>query len=249
MLEIKNLHVRVGEKDILKGLNLTVGAGQVHAIMGPNGSGKSTMSYVLAGRAGYDVTDGAILYNGENLVGMPPEERAAKGVFLAMQYPVEIPGVTTMMFLKSVLNALARARGQSEMDAIAVLKAVRKKAVILNVSEEMLKRALNVGFSGGEKKRLEILQMALFEPKLAILDETDSGLDIDALKLVAEGVNSLRSPERAMLVIIHYQRLLDYIVPDRVHVLSNGRFIKEGGKELALELEAKGYEQIVKDAA
>jgi len=249
MLEIKNLHVRVGEKDILKGLNLTVGAGQVHAIMGPNGSGKSTLSYVLAGRAGYDVTDGAILYNGENLVGMPPEERAAKGVFLAMQYPVEIPGVTTMMFLKSVLNALARARGQSEMDAIAVLKAVRKKAVILNVSEEMLKRALNVGFSGGEKKRLEILQMALFEPKLAILDETDSGLDIDALKLVAEGVNSLRSPERAMLVITHYQRLLDYIVPDRVHVLSNGRFIKEGGKELALELEAKGYEQIVKDAA
>ena len=249
MLEIKNLHVRVGEKDILKGLNLTVGAGQVHAIMGPNGSGKSTLSYVLAGRAGYDVTDGAILYNGENLVGMPPEERAAKGVFLAMQYPVEIPGVTTMMFLKSALNALARARGQSEMDAIAVLKAVRKKAATLNVSEEMLKRALNVGFSGGEKKRLEILQMALFEPKLAILDETDSGLDIDALKLVAEGVNSLRSPERAMLVITHYQRLLDYIVPDRVHVLSNGRIIKEGGKELALELEAKGYEQIVKDAA
>ena len=249
MLEIKNLHVRVGEKDILKGLNLTVGAGQVHAIMGPNGSGKSTLSYVLAGRAGYDVTDGAILYNGENLVGMPPEERAAKGVFLAMQYPVEIPGVTTMMFLKSALNALARARGQSEMDAIAVLKAVRKKAATLNVSEEMLKRALKVGFSGGEKKRLEILQMALFEPKLAILDETDSGLDIDALKLVAEGVNSLRSPERAMLVITHYQRLLDYIVPDRVHVLSNGRIIKEGGKELALELEAKGYEQIVKDAA
>ena len=249
MLEIKNLHVRVGDKDILKGLNLTVGAGQVHAIMGPNGSGKSTLSYVLAGRAGYDVTDGAILYNGENLVGMPPEERAAKGVFLAMQYPVEIPGVTTMMFLKSALNALARARGQNEMDAIAVLKAVRKKAATLNVSEEMLKRALNVGFSGGEKKRLEILQMALFEPKLAILDETDSGLDIDALKLVAEGVNSLRSPERAMLVITHYQRLLDYIVPDRVHVLSNGRIIKEGGKELALELEAKGYEQIVRDAA
>ena len=249
MLEIKNLHVRVGDKDILKGLNLTVGAGQVHAIMGPNGSGKSTLSYVLAGRAGYDVTDGAILYNGENLVGMPPEERAAKGVFLAMQYPVESPGVTTMMFLKSALNALARARGQNEMDAIAVLKAVRKKAATLNVSEEMLKRALNVGFSGGEKKRLEILQMALFEPKLAILDETDSGLDIDALKLVAEGVNSLRSPERAMLVITHYQRLLDYIVPDRVHVLSNGRIIKEGGKELALELEAKGYEQIVRDAA
>lgn len=249
MLDIKNLHVAVGGKEILKGLNLKVEAGQVHAIMGPNGSGKSTLSYVLAGRAGYDITEGSISYNGEDLAALPPEERAAKGVFLAMQYPVEIPGVTTMMFLKSALNAQRRSRGESEMDAIGVLKTVRKKAAALNVSEEMLKRALNVGFSGGEKKRLEILQMALFEPKLAILDETDSGLDIDALRLVAEGVNSLRSPERAMLVITHYQRLLDYIVPDRIHVLAKGRIVAEGGKELALELEAKGYEQIVKDAA
>jgi Fe-S cluster assembly ATP-binding protein len=249
MLDIKNLHVAVDGKEILKGLSLRVDAGQVHAIMGPNGSGKSTLSYVLAGRAGYEVTEGSIAYNGEDLVALPPEERAAKGVFLAMQYPVEIPGVTTMMFLKSAINAQRRTRGEPEMDAIGVLKTVRKKAAALNISEEMLKRALNVGFSGGEKKRLEILQMALFEPKLAILDETDSGLDIDALRLVAEGVNSLRSPERAMLVITHYQRLLDYIVPDRIHVLAGGRIVAEGGKELALELEAKGYEQIVKDAA
>ena len=249
MLEIKNLHVSIGGKEILKGLNLSITAGQVHAIMGPNGSGKSTLSYVLAGRAGYDITQGSITYNGEDLGALPPEARAAKGVFLAMQYPVEIPGVTTMMFLKSALNAQRRARGESELDAIGVLKTVRRKAAALNVSEEMLKRALNVGFSGGEKKRLEILQMSLFEPKLAILDETDSGLDIDALKLVAEGVNVLRSPERAMLVITHYQRLLDYIVPDRIHVLAKGRIIAEGGKELALELEAKGYDQIVKDAA
>ncbi|MGZ5920554.1 MAG: Fe-S cluster assembly ATPase SufC [Rhizomicrobium sp.] len=249
MLDIKNLHVVVGGKEILKGLTLRVDAGQVHAIMGPNGSGKSTLSYVLAGRAGYDVTEGSITYNGEDLTALPPEVRAAKGVFLAMQYPVEIPGVTTMMFLKSALNAQRRSRGESEMDAIGILKTVRKKAASLNVSEDMLKRALNVGFSGGEKKRLEILQMALFEPKLAILDETDSGLDIDALRLVAEGVNALRAPERAMLVITHYQRLLDYIVPDRIHVLANGRIVAEGGKELALELEAKGYEQIVKDAA
>ena len=249
MLEIKNLHVSVGDKEILKGLNLNIAAGQVHAIMGPNGSGKSTLSYVLAGRAGYDITQGSITYNGEDLGALPPEARAAKGVFLAMQYPVEIPGVTTIMFLKSALNAQRRARGESELDAIGVLKTVRRKAAALNVSEEMLKRALNVGFSGGEKKRLEILQMSLFEPKLAMLDETDSGLDIDALKLVAEGVNVLRSPERAMLVITHYQRLLDYIVPDRIHVLAKGRIIAEGGKELALELEAKGYDQIVKDAA
>jgi Fe-S cluster assembly ATP-binding protein len=249
MLDIKNLHVAVGGKEILKGLSLRVDAGEVHAIMGPNGSGKSTLSYVLAGRAGYDITEGSITYNGEDLAALPPEERAAKGVFLAMQYPVEIPGVTTMMFLKSALNAQRRSRGESEMDAIGVLKTVRAKAAALNVSEEMLKRALNVGFSGGEKKRLEILQMALFEPKLAILDETDSGLDIDALRLVAEGVNGLRAPSRAMLVITHYQRLLDYIVPDRIHVLAKGRIVAEGGKELALELEAKGYEQIVKDAA
>ena len=249
MLDIKNLHVAVGGKEILKGLTLRVDAGQVHAIMGPNGSGKSTLSYVLAGRAGYEVTEGSIHYNGEDLVALPPEVRAARGVFLAMQYPVEIPGVTTMMFLKSALNAQRRSRGESEMDAIGILKTVRKKAAALNVSEDMLKRALNVGFSGGEKKRLEILQMALFEPKLAILDETDSGLDIDALRLVAEGVNALRAPERAMLVITHYQRLLDYIVPDRIHVLAHGRIVAEGGKELALELEAKGYEQIAKAPA
>jgi Fe-S cluster assembly ATP-binding protein len=249
MLEIKNLHVSIGDKEILKGLTLSIAAGQVHAIMGPNGSGKSTLSYVLAGRAGYVITQGSITYNGEDLIALPPEARAAKGVFLAMQYPVEIPGVTTMMFLKSALNAQRRARGESEMDAIGVLKIVRRKAAALNISEEMLKRALNVGFSGGEKKRLETLQMALFEPRLAILDETDSGLDIDALRLVAEGVNALRSPERAMLVITHYQRLLDYIVPDRIHVLAKGRIVAEGGKELALELEAKGYDQIVKDAA
>jgi Fe-S cluster assembly ATP-binding protein len=217
--------------------------------MGPNGSGKSTLSYVLAGRDGYEITGGSIRYDGEDLAALRPEERAAKGIFLAMQYPVEIPGVTTMTFLKTALNAQRRARGEKEIDAMGTLRLVREKAKILNISEDMLKRALNVGFSGGEKKRLEILQMALFEPKLAILDETDSGLDIDALKLVAEGVNTLRSPKRAMLVITHYQRLLDYIVPDRVHVLAGGRIIAEGGKELAHELEAKGYAQIVKDAA
>jgi Fe-S cluster assembly ATP-binding protein len=249
MLEIKNLHVAIGGKEILKGLTLSIAAGQVHAIMGPNGSGKSTLSYVLAGRAGYDITEGSITYNGEDLTALPTEARAARGVFLAMQYPVEIPGVTTMTFLKTALNSQRRARGESDLDAIGVLKLVRAKAKTLNISEEMLKRALNVGFSGGEKKRLEILQMALFEPKLAILDETDSGLDIDALRLVAEGVNMLRSPERAMLVITHYQRLLDYIVPDRIHVLAGGRIVAEGGKELALELEAKGYEHIVGQAA
>ncbi len=249
MLEIRDLHVAVGGKEILKGLSLSVNAGEVHAIMGPNGSGKSTLSYVLAGRGGYEITSGSITYRGEDLNALAPEERAAKGVFLAMQYPVEIPGVTTMTFLKTALNSQRRARGESDLDALNVLKRVREKAAGLKVSEDMLKRALNVGFSGGEKKRLEILQMALFEPKLAILDETDSGLDIDALKLVAEGVNALRAPDRAMLVITHYQRLLNYIVPDRVHVLSAGRIIREGGKELAHELEARGYEQIVKDAA
>jgi len=249
MLEIRDLHVAVDGKEILKGLSLNIHAGQVHAIMGPNGSGKSTLSYVLAGRAGYDITEGSILYNGEDLVALPPEARAAKGVFLAMQYPVEIPGVTTMMFLKTALNSQRRARGESDLDAVGVLKLVRAKAKALNVSEEMLKRALNVGFSGGEKKRLEILQMAVFEPKLAILDEPDSGLDIDALLLVAEGVNALREPSRAMLVITHYQRLLDCIVPDRIHVLAGGRIVAEGGKELALELEAKGYEHIVGQAA
>jgi Fe-S cluster assembly ATP-binding protein len=249
MLEIKDLRATVDGKEILKGLTLSVGAGEVHAIMGPNGSGKSTLSYVLAGRAGYDVTGGSILYKGEDLAAMSPDERAAKGVFLAMQYPVEIPGVTTLTFLKAALNAQRRARSEKEVDAVGVLRLVREKAKTLNVPEEMLKRALNVGFSGGEKKRLEILQMALFQPALAILDETDSGLDIDALKLVAEGVNALRAPDRAMLVITHYQRLLNYIVPDRVHVLAKGKIVAEGGKELALKLEAQGYEQIVKDAA
>jgi len=244
MLEIKDLHVAVGGKEILKCLTLSIAAGKVHAIMGPNGSGKSTLSYVLAGRAGYEIMQGSIRYNGEDLNTLPPEERAAKGVFLAMQYPVEIPGVTTLNFLKTALNAQHRARGEKELDAMSVLKFVRKKAAALKISEEMLKRALNVGFSGGEKKRLEILQMALFEPKLAILDETDSGLDIDALKLVAEGVNALRAPDRAMLVITHYQRLLNFIVPDRIHVLAGGRIVAEGGKELAHELEAKGYEHI-----
>jgi Fe-S cluster assembly ATP-binding protein len=249
MLEIKSLHASVDGKEILKGLTLNVGAGEVHAIMGPNGSGKSTLSYVLAGRAGYEVTGGSIIYKGEDLTTLSPDQRASKGVFLAMQYPVEIPGVTTLTFLKTALNAQRRARGEKEVDAVGVLRLVREKAAALKVPEEMLKRALNVGFSGGEKKRLEILQMALFQPALAILDETDSGLDIDALKLVAEGVNALRAPDRAMLVITHYQRLLDYIVPDRIHVLAGGRIIKEGGKELAHELEARGYEQIVKDAA
>jgi Fe-S cluster assembly ATP-binding protein len=249
MLEIENLHVAVGGKEILKGLTLSIEAGQVHAIMGPNGSGKSTLSYVLAGRAGYEITQGSIRYNGEDLNALAPEERAAKGVFLAMQYPVEIPGVTTLNFLKTALNAQRRARKESDLDAMSVLKLVRKKAAALKISEDMLKRALNVGFSGGEKKRLEILQMALFEPKLAILDETDSGLDIDALKLVAEGVNALRAPDRAMLVITHYQRLLNFIVPDRIHVLAHGKIVAEGGKELAHELEAKGYEHIAGKAA
>ena len=249
MLDIKDLHVTVDGKEILKGLTLSVKAGEVHAIMGPNGSGKSTLSYVLAGRAGYEVTSGAILYQGADLVALSPEERAAKGVFLAMQYPVEIPGVTTLTFIKTALNAQRRARGEPDLDAMNVLKLVRARAKDLKVSEEMLKRALNVGFSGGEKKRLEILQMALFEPKLAVLDETDSGLDIDALKLVADGVNAVRRHDRAMLVITHYQRLLNYIVPDRVHVLAGGRIVAEGGKELAHELEAKGYAHVVKDAA
>jgi len=249
MLEIKDLHVAVDGKKILKGLTLSMRAGEVHAIMGPNGSGKSTLSYVLAGREGYEVIGGSIKYDGHDLLAMKTEERAAKGIFLAMQYPVEIPGVTTLTFLKTALNAQRRARGESELDAMSVLKFVRQKAGALQIGEDMLKRALNVGFSGGEKKRLETLQLALFEPKLAILDETDSGLDIDALKLVAEGVNTLRTPQRGFLVITHYQRLLNYIVPDRVHVLADGRIVAEGGKELAQELEAKGYADIVKVSA
>jgi Fe-S cluster assembly ATP-binding protein len=249
VLDINDLHANIDGKEILKGLSLSVKAGEVAAIMGPNGSGKSTLSYVVAGRAGYEVTGGSIMLNGEDILAMEANERAAKGIFLAFQYPLEIPGVTTMTFLKTALNSQRRARGESDLDAIGVLKLVRAKAKTLNVSEDMLKRALNVGFSGGEKKRLEILQMSVFEPKLTILDETDSGLDIDALRVVAEGVNILRDPSRAMLVITHYQRLLDYIVPDRIHVLAKGRIVAEGGKELALELEAKGYEHIVKDVA
>jgi Fe-S cluster assembly ATP-binding protein len=249
MLKIDKLHVAVGGKEILKGLTLHLNPGQVHAIMGPNGSGKSTLSYVLAGRSGYEITQGTITFNGEDITGLAPEERAAKGVFLAMQYPIEIPGVTTMNFLRTALNALKKARGEEEVSAGAFLKLVRAKAKTLNVSEDMLKRPLNAGFSGGEKKRAEILQMSLFEPKLAILDETDSGLDIDALKLVSAGVNALRAPDRAMLVITHYQRLLDHIVPDVIHVLAGGRIVKTGGKELALELEAKGYDDVIKAAA
>ena len=248
MLEIQDLHVTVGGKEILKGLSLSVPAGEVHAVMGPNGSGKSTLSYALAGRAGYDITKGSALYQGEDLTALTPEQRANKGVFLAMQYPVEIPGVTTLNFLKTALNAQRRARGDSELDAMKVMKLVREKAATLKIPEDMLKRALNVGFSGGEKKRLEILQMAVFEPKLAILDETDSGLDIDALKLVADGVNALRAPNRAMLVITHYQRLLTHIVPDRVHVMVDGRIAKSGGPELALALEERGYENVVEAA-
>jgi Fe-S cluster assembly ATP-binding protein len=248
MLDIDDLHVTVDGKEILKGITLSVPAGEVHAVMGPNGSGKSTLSYTLAGREGYEITRGRILFQGEDLTALKPEERAAKGMFLALQYPVEIPGVVTLTFLKTALNALRRARGEPEVDAMRVLKMVRQKATALKIGEDMLKRPLNAGFSGGEKKRMEILQMALFEPKLAILDETDSGLDIDALKLVAEGVNALRAPNRAMLVITHYQRLLDYIVPDRVHVLVGGRIVKSGGADLALELEASGYEGVVEAA-
>ncbi|HEX4080605.1 MAG TPA: Fe-S cluster assembly ATPase SufC [Rhizomicrobium sp.] len=249
LLEIENLRVSVQGREILKGLSLAIRAGEVHAIMGPNGSGKSTLSYALAGREGYEITSGQILYRGEDVTALAPEERAARGMFLALQYPVEIPGVTTMNFLKAALNAQRRARGEKELDAMSVLRLVRDTAAALKVPEQMLRRALNVGFSGGEKKRLEIVQMALFKPMLAILDETDSGLDIDALKLVADGVNALRAPDRAMLVITHYQRLLTYIVPDRVHVMADGRIVAEGGKELALELEAKGYAGIAKDAA
>jgi Fe-S cluster assembly ATP-binding protein len=244
MLEIDNLHVAVDGKEILKGITLAVPAGEVHAVMGPNGSGKSTLSYTLAGREGYEVTGGRIFYQGEDLTRLLPEERAAKGMFLALQYPVEIPGVVTLTFLKTALNAQRRARGEPELDAMRVLRLVREKATALKIPEDMLKRPLNAGFSGGEKKRMEILQMALFEPKLAILDETDSGLDIDALKLVAEGVNALREPNRAMVVITHYQRLLSYIVPDRVHVLAGGRIVKSGGADLALELETSGYEGV-----
>ncbi len=249
LLEIRDLHVEVGGKPILKGLSLSIPAGEVHAVMGPNGAGKSTLSYTLAGRDGYEVAGGDILYKGESLLGLAPEERAAKGVFLALQYPIEIPGVTTMTFLRTALNAQLKARGEQALDAAQFLRLVRAKAKTLNINDDMLRRPLNAGFSGGEKKRAEILQMSLFEPGFAVLDETDSGLDIDALKLVSEGVNALRSDSRAMLVITHYQRLLDYIVPDAVHVLAGGRIIKSGGRELALELEKSGYDDIVKAAA
>jgi Fe-S cluster assembly ATP-binding protein len=241
MLKITDLRVSVDDKEILRGFDLEVGAGEVHAIMGPNGSGKSTLAYVLAGREGYEVTGGSIVYDGEDLLAMEPEERAAAGVFLAFQYPVEIPGVANMYFLRTALNALRRARGQDEIDAAGFLKLVRERAKLVGVKPELLKRSVNYGFSGGEKKRNEILQMAVLEPRLAILDETDSGLDIDALRTVADGVNSLRRPERAIVVITHYQRLLNYIVPDRVHVLLDGRIVRSGGRELALELEESGY--------
>jgi len=243
MLSIDNLHARIEDngQEILKGLSLEVPAGQVHAIMGPNGSGKSTLSYVLAGKEDYEVTEGGATLNGEDLLEMEADERAAKGVFLAFQYPLEIPGVGTMTFLKATLNAQRRARGEDELSTPAFMKLVREQADALGINQEMLKRPLNVGFSGGEKKRNEILQMALLQPKLAILDETDSGLDIDALKIVADGVNRLRAPDRSFLVITHYQRLLNYIVPDVVHVMSKGRIVRSGGPELALELEARGY--------
>jgi len=241
MLEIKGLRAAVEGKAILDGIDLSLPAGEVHAIMGPNGSGKSTLGYVLAGREGYEVTGGSVLFEGRDLLAMAPEERAASGLFLAFQYPVELPGVSNATFLKSALNAVRKARGESELDAMQFLKRVRATMKALGMSEEMLKRGVNVGFSGGEKKRNEVVQMAVLEPRLAILDETDSGLDIDALRIVADGVNALRAPGRSMLVITHYQRLLDYIVPDRVHVLMGGRIVRSGGKELALELEEKGY--------
>jgi Fe-S cluster assembly ATP-binding protein len=249
MLEIKNLHAEVDGKQILKGVNLTVPKGEVHAIMGPNGSGKSTLSYVMAGKPGYEVTDGEILLDGENILEMEPDERAAKGLFLAFQYPLEIPGVATMTFLRTAVNAQRKARGEGELSTPEFMKLVRDTAGKLEINPDMLRRAVNVGFSGGEKKRNEILQMALLAPRLCVLDETDSGLDIDALKIVSDGVNRLRSPERAMIVITHYQRLLDHIVPDVVHVLSKGRIVKTGGKELARDLEAQGYAQFQDDAA
>ena len=244
MLTIQNLHAKVADKDILRGINLQVNPGEVHAIMGPNGSGKSTLAGVLTGREAFEVTQGEVLFEGKNLIEMAPEERAGEGIFLAFQYPVEIPGVTNNYFLRAALNAVRKYRGQPELDAAAFLKLVKQKAKVLHMPDDLLKRAVNEGFSGGEKKRNEIFQMAVMEPKLCILDETDSGLDIDAMKAVAEGVNSLRSKDRAMIVITHYQRLLTHIVPDFVHVLAEGRIVKSGGKELALELEKHGYDPI-----
>jgi Fe-S cluster assembly ATP-binding protein len=249
LLEIKNLHAEVGGRKILNGLDLVVEAGSVHAIMGPNGAGKSTLSYVLAGKPGYDVTDGEVLFDGENVLVMEPDERAARGLFLAFQYPTEIPGVATLTFLRTAFNAQRKKRGEEELSVPDLMKRVRAIAAELNINPDMLRRPLNVGFSGGEKKRNETMQMALLEPGLCVLDETDSGLDIDALKVVADGVNRLRSPERAFVVITHYQRLLNHIVPDVVHVLAAGRVVRTGGKELALELEATGYAQYQPEAA
>jgi Fe-S cluster assembly ATP-binding protein len=249
LLEIKNLHVTVDGKNILNGLDLVVNPGEVHAIMGPNGSGKSTLAHVLAGKEDYEVTAGEVLFDGANMLELEPDERAAKGLFLAFQYPLEIPGVATMTFLRTALNAQRKKRGEAELSTPQFIKKVREAAKALDIDQEMLRRGVNVGFSGGEKKRNEILQMALLEPRLCVLDETDSGLDIDALKVVSDGVNRLRSPERAMIVITHYQRLLNYIVPDVVHVLSRGRIVKTGGKELALELEAHGYREYQEQAA
>jgi len=248
LLEIKNLHAGIDGKEILRGLDLEVNAGEVHAIMGPNGSGKSTLAYVLAGKAGYEPTAGEVLFAGKNLFDMEPDERAAAGLFLAFQYPMEIPGVTTMTFLRAALNAQRKKRGDAELSTPEFIKRVREVAGKLGIDQEMLRRAVNVGFSGGEKKRNEIMQMALLEPKLGVLDETDSGLDIDALKIVADGVNRLRSPQRAFVVITHYQRLLNHIVPDVVHVMSRGRIVKTGGKDLALELEARGYAEYREEA-
>tara|TARA_Y100000758_G_scaffold26149_1_gene17572 strand:+ start:2914 stop:3663 length:750 start_codon:yes stop_codon:yes gene_type:complete len=249
MLKINNLHATVDGKEILKGIDLAMGFGEVHAIMGPNGSGKSTLSYVLAGRDGYEVTKGEVLYNGKNLLEMKPEERAGEGVFLAFQYPVELPGVSTMNFLKAAVNAVRKYRGENELDAMDFLKFVRETTKMLNITDDMLKRAVNVGFSGGEKKRNEVLQMAVLKPTLSVLDETDSGLDVDALRIVGEGVTALRSPHRSMLVITHYQRLLDHIVPDEVHILADGKIVRSGGKELAVELEQEGYSRYTADAA
>ncbi|MCA1811862.1 MAG: Fe-S cluster assembly ATPase SufC [Halobacteriales archaeon] len=244
LLDIQDLHVEVDGKEILKGLSLTVRSGEVHAIMGPNGSGKSTLAHVLAGRPGYGVTKGSILYHGKDLLAMEPEERARDGVFLAFQYPVELPGVSNTYFLREALNAQRKHKGQGEVDAVDFLDLIKQKARLVGMDDKFLSRGVNEGFSGGEKKRNEVLQMAVLEPRLAILDETDSGLDIDALRTVAEGVNRLRSPDRAMVVVTHYQRLLNYVVPDRVHVLAGGRIVKSGGKELALELERSGYETV-----
>jgi Fe-S cluster assembly ATP-binding protein len=249
LLEVKNLHVEVEDKKILNDLNLTIEKGEIAAIMGPNGSGKSTLAYVLAGKDSYKVTEGSVKLDGEDILGMAPDERAARGLFLAFQYPVEVPGVATMTFLRTALNAQRKARGEKEFSTPQFIKLVRDTAGHLGIDQEMLRRAVNVGFSGGEKKRNEILQMAILQPRLGVLDETDSGLDIDALKVVADGVNRLRSPQRSMVLITHYQRLLNYIVPDVVHVMAKGRVVKSGGKQLALELEADGYAQFTDEAA